>query len=61
MQDKKLPVFCRDQSIPAVRASQLHGREAVILLGELGITDFTGELSFAVWSFWYGRIWKMER
>lgn len=31
MQDKKLPVFCRYQSIPAVRASQLHGREAVIL------------------------------
>ena len=32
MQDKKLPVLFRDQSIPAMRTSQLHGRETVILL-----------------------------
>ena len=32
MQDKELPVFLRDKSIPAVRAAQLYGREAVILL-----------------------------
>ena len=46
MQDKKLPVLFRNESIPAVRAAQLQGREAVILLGELRVTDFAGELTF---------------
>ena len=32
MQDKELPVFLRDEGIPAVRAAQLYRREAVILL-----------------------------
>ena len=45
MQDKKLPVLFGDESIPAVRAAQLYRREAVILLGELRVTDLTGELS----------------
>ena len=44
MQDKKLPVLFGDESIPAVRAAQLYRREAVILLGELRVTDLTGEL-----------------
>ena len=47
MQDKKLPVLFGDESIPAVRAAQLYRREAVILLGELRVTDLTGELSLA--------------
>ena len=42
MQDKKLPVLFGDESIPAVRAAQLYRREAVILLGELRVTDLTG-------------------
>lgn len=46
MQDKKLAVLFGDESIPAVRAAQLYRREAVILLGELRVTDLTGELSF---------------
>ena len=46
MQDKKLPVLFGDESIPAVRAAQLYRREAVILLGELCVTDLTGELTF---------------
>lgn len=46
MQDKKLPVLFRNESIPAVRAAQLQGREAVILPGELRVTDFAGELAF---------------
>ena len=39
------PVLFGDESIPAVRAAQLYRREAVILLGELRVTDLTGELS----------------
>ena len=46
VQDKELSVLFRDQSIPAVRAAQLYRREAVLLLGELRVTDFAGELPF---------------
>ncbi len=46
MQDKRFPVLFGNQSIPALRAAQFHGREAVILPGELSVTDFAGELSF---------------
>ena len=46
MQDKELPVFLRDKSIPAVGTAKFYGRKAVILLGELRITDFAGKLSF---------------
>ena len=59
MQDKKLPVLFRNESIPAVRAAQLQGREAVILLGELGVTDFTGELSFGTVVFVKIRHWSL--
>lgn len=46
MQDKKLAVLFGNEGIPAVRAAQLYRREAVILLGELCVTDLTGELTF---------------
>ena len=32
MQDKKFPVLFGNESVPTVRAAQLHGRETVILL-----------------------------
>lgn len=46
MQDKKLAVLFGNEGIPAVRAAQFYRREAVILLGELCVTDLTGELTF---------------
>ena len=46
MQDKELPVFLRDKSIPAVGTAKFYGRKAVILLRELRVTDFAGKLSF---------------
>ena len=46
MQDKELPVFLWDKSIPAVGTAKFYGRKAVILLRELRVTDFAGKLSF---------------
>ena len=46
MQDKKLPVLFGNESVPTVRTAQLYRREAVILLGELCVTDLAGELTF---------------
>jgi len=46
MQDKELPVFLWDKSIPAVGTAKFYGRKAVILLRELCVTDLTGELTF---------------
>lgn len=46
MQDKKLPVLFGDESIPTVRAAQFHRRKAVLLQGELRVTNFAGKLSF---------------
>ena len=45
MQDKKLAVLFGNEGIPAVRAAQFYRREAVILLGELCVTDLAGELT----------------
>lgn len=45
MQDKKFSVLFGDERVPAVGAAQFHGRETVILLRELCVTDLTRELS----------------
>ena len=59
MQDKKFPVLFGGESVPTVRAAQFHGRETVILLRELCVTDLTRELSLGTVVLVKIRLWSL--
>ena len=59
MQDKELPVFLWDKSIPTVGTAKFYGRKAVILLRELRVTDFAGKLSFGAVVLVKIRLWSL--
>jgi len=46
VEDEVLPLFLWDEGVAAVRAAQLHGREAAFSRGEPGVTDLAQHLSF---------------
>ena len=59
MQDKTFPVLFGNESVPAVRTAQLHGRKTVILLWELRVTDLAGELTFGAVVLVKIRFWSL--
>jgi len=46
MDNEVFPVLFGNQSVAAMRTSQLYGREPAFIRRKSGITDFTQELSF---------------
>ena len=46
VEDEVLPLFLWDEGVAAVRAAQLHGREAAFSRGEPGVTDLAQHLPF---------------
>ncbi len=46
VEDEVLPLFLWDEGVAAVRAAQLHGREAAFSWGEPGVTDLAQHLPF---------------
>ncbi len=59
VEDEVLPLFLWDESIAAVRAAQLHGREAAVPRGESGIAYLAENLSFGTVvpvEVWHGRV-----
>lgn len=57
VEDEVLTFFLGDESIAAVWATQLHGREAAFQWGESGVTDFTQYLAFGTVVFIKERFW----
>lgn len=46
MKDEMFPVFLRNESVTAVRTSELQGRKMAFIRREAGVTDFAEKLPF---------------
>ena len=46
MKDEMFPVFLRNESVTAVRTSELQGRKTAFIRREAGVTDFAEKLPF---------------